>query len=265
MFKHLIENYIPILDKIIKPLIWISVGMFFLEVHLYKTDNSLESPWWFIWTERVIAGILTIEVILRAKKWNEEHGSWLVYFKHPLGWIDLLAVLPFWIGFFVPTGWLHMIRTLRVLRLLKFFRYSRSLQLVGLAFYRAWLQIKSLGFAMMIIALFSTVAMFEAEHKSQPEEFNDLFNSLWFTAVTVTTVGYGDISPVTLLGKVVAMCTFAVGLVVFAGIVGVLGSSFSQVLDEEINPDIDPIAEFAKTYNQHQKAKEIDQQHRAAD
>ena len=64
--------------------------------------------------------------------------------------------------------------------------------------------------------------------------------------VTVATVGYGDITPVTTLGRCITMFTFMTALAIFAGILGVLGASFFKVMEEEIDPSIDPIAEFQK-------------------
>lgn len=64
--------------------------------------------------------------------------------------------------------------------------------------------------------------------------------------VTVATVGYGDLSPVTPIGRIIAMFTFVTALAIFAGILGVLGSSFFKVMEEEIDPNIDPLEEFHK-------------------
>ncbi len=64
--------------------------------------------------------------------------------------------------------------------------------------------------------------------------------------VTAATVGYGDITPVTTLGRSITMFTFVTALAIFAGILGVFGASFYKVMEEELDPDIDPIAEFQK-------------------
>lgn len=94
--------------------------------------------------------------------------------------------------------------------------------------------------------IFSTVAMYEAEHTAQPEVFKSMFDSLWFTAVTVTTVGYGDMSPVTILGKIVAMFTFISALSLFAGVVGVLGSALTRVIEEQTDLGNDPVLLFGE-------------------
>ena len=73
-----------------------------------------------------------------------------------------------------------------------------------------------------------------------------MFDAVYFTMVTVATVGYGDLSPITTLGRLIVMFTFVTGLAVFAGILGVLGASFYKVMEEEIDPSIDPLEEFRK-------------------
>lgn len=247
------EQIIKFIDSSMKWLLWTSIITYLIEEQL-GAENSREGHWGFLWTERVIAGVLTVECLVRAFRGK------LDYLKSPLGIIDLIGIFPFWAGFFVPPSWLNMVRTLRILRLLKFFRYSRSMQLTALAFYRAAGQLKPLVFSMLIIALFSSAAVYQAERYAQPDDFNSLFNTMWFTAVTVTTVGYGDISPVTPIGKCVTLIIFGVGLVVFAGIVGVLGNSFSEVLEEEMDPNIDPVEKFAEERVKNRLRKHMDKE-----
>ena len=170
-----------------------------------------------------------------------------------MGIIDLISIIPFWVGFFVPREWLHFVRTVRVFRLLKFFRYSRSLQLVALGFYRAWHHLRALGFTMLIIGLFCSVSIFELESEAQPDKLGTLLDATYFTAVTVATVGYGDISPVTPMGRIVTMITSFFALSVFAGMLGIVGSSFVKVLEEEAILNTDPI-ELYHTEQERQRA-----------
>lgn len=224
-------------DVGLKFLIFYSVGMYLFEM-VQGTANSLESPAFFLWSERIVAALFTLEFVWRWKRAPK------TYPKSAMAVVDLVAIIPFWIGFFVPTSWLGIIRTMRVFRLVKLFRYSRGLQLVALGFYRSFRQLKYLAFPVVIAVIFSTVAMYEAEHIAQPDAFDGLFNAFWFTTVTVTTVGYGDISPVTMPGKLIAMLTFLTVLSLFAGFIGVVGNAMSKVLDEEVDPDVDPISLF---------------------
>lgn len=240
----MIANLLKRVDPYLKFFVIFGTIMYLLELSTGVKDTLHCHPA-FLWLERFIAIIFTLEYILR---WLDDiHDSYGWHYPHSaLGLVDLVSILPFWIGFFVPPDWLQLIRTFRVFRLMKFFRYSRSLQLVALGFYRAMPALKPLIFSQFIIGLFCTVAIFEVESTAQPDVFVTLFDAAYFTMVTVATVGYGDLSPITTLGRLITMFTFASALAVFAGILGVLGSSFFKVMEDEIDPNIDPIHEFQK-------------------
>jgi len=231
-------------DPWLKLLVLLGTAAYVVEISTGATTTEQAHPF-FRWFEIVIALVFTIEYALRWIDDAQDSYGW--HYPHsPLGLIDLISIVPFWAGLVVPVESRHLVRTLKVFRLLKFFRYSRSLQLVALGFYRAVPALKPLGFSMAIIGLFCSVAVFEIEQEAQPDKFTNLFDAVYFTMVTVATVGYGDISPVTTLGRLVVMFTFVTGLALFAGILGVLGSSFFKVMEEEIDPNIDPIEEFQK-------------------
>jgi voltage-gated potassium channel len=255
------------INRFLRILIWVSIGSYLIELMTGSSD-SRSGNLTFLWLERVVAGIFTIEYLTRwVISFREDLGYERTLFRRvidyptsALGLIDLIAIVPFWVGFFVPAAWLGLIRSLRVLRLLKYFRYSRSLQLVALAWFRAWNQLKALGFAMLVFGLFCMIAIYEAEKVAQPEAFDGLFNTLWFTTVTVTTVGYGDMSPVTQTGKILAMMTFLPSLAVFAALIGIMGNSFSTVLEEELDPDVDPIAKFVEAREEQRRIKRMNQE-----
>jgi len=239
-----IERILHVMDSFLKYLVVLSIGLYLAEISTGARD-SYEAHTAFLWAERIIACIFTIEYFLRWYDDATDQFGWH-YPQSWLGLVDLISIAPFWIGFFVPVQALHFVRTFRIFRLLKFFRYSRSLQLLALGFYRAWHHLKALGFSMLIIGLFCTVAMFEVEKDAQPDKLATIFDALYFTSVTVTTVGYGDISPITTLGRIVAMTTFFFALSIFAGMLGVLGNSFVKVLEEEADPTVDPIELYRK-------------------
>ena len=194
------------------------------------TRNSYESHWCFLWGERFLALVFTAEYIARMMAASNR----LKYALSLPGIIDLVSIIPFYIGFFVDTDMLRRVRTLRVLRVLKCYRYSTALQSLGLAFYRAREQLKAIAFALGVVTLFSMAAMYECEIDEQPEQFASLFDSFWFTAVTITTVGYGDISPATTAGRIVAIATFLSGLILFATFASVMTTSFTTALDERL-------------------------------
>lgn len=239
-----VNSLLKATDPWLKWLILAGTVTYFVEITLGIAEgNSWHSVFW--WVQSLIAICFTIEYILRWLDDAHDHFQW--HYPHSaLGIIDLVSILPFWIGLFLPTEWFQLIRTLRVFWLLKFFRYSRSLQLVALGFYRALPALRPLCFGMFVIGLFCSVVIFETEHDAQPDKFGNMFDAVYFTMVTVATVGYGDLSPITILGRLTVMLTFITGLAVFAGILGVVGASFFKVMEEEIDPNIDPIEEFRK-------------------
>ncbi len=246
------RRVIQIIDKIVKPLVIYSVAMLALECHLYPETDSHGSPWFFIWSERIVAGIFTLEYVFRF--WRNSGKGY--YPLTTFGVIDFIAIIPFWIGFVPFFGpYLHLIRTLRVMRMLKFFRYNRSLQLVALSFYRAWFNLKPLLFTTGMIVLFSMFALYEVEGTVQPE-FRNLFTVAWFLEVTGTTVGYGDLSPQTTLGKTIVMGYMIAGLAVFMACFSAITNAFDKVFSEESDPNIDPLAQFKKVK---EERKEIEQ------
>lgn len=239
-----IEKILRTMDGFLKYLVLLSIGLYLAEISSGARD-TYEAHKFFLWAERIVASIFTIEYILRWYDDATDEYGW----HYPTSWlgiVDLISIAPFWIGFFVPVSWLHFVRTFRVFRLLKFFRYSRSLQLVALGFYRAWHHLRALGFSLLIVGLFCTVAMYEVEKDAQPDKLVTIFDAAYFASVTVATVGYGDIAPITTLGRIVAMATFFFALSIFAGMLGVLGNSFVKVLEEEADPNVDPIDLYKK-------------------
>ena len=110
----------------------LSVGIYVLEVEYEGSRNSLEGDRFWLWAERVIASILTLEYIAR---WRQEGRR---YPLSVLGLIDLVAVLPFWIGFVAPAETLGLIRSMRVLRLLKLYRHSHGMREFIHAFLATW-------------------------------------------------------------------------------------------------------------------------------
>lgn len=241
------------IDVIVKPLVWYSVAMLALECHLYPEGSSRESQPFFLWSERVVAVIFTCEYLFR---WLRNRGRGY-YPITPFGIIDLLAIVPFWIGFLPALGpYLHLVRTLRVLRMLKFFRYSRGLQVIALGFYRAYFNLKPLMLATTMIVLFTMFSLFQIEGPHQ-EEFRDLFKIGWFLEVTGTTVGYGDISPNTTGGKAIVMVFMIAGLAIFMACFSAITNAFEKVFQQAQDPEFNPLDEFARVRRKQERLEEL--------
>lgn len=245
------ERIISLVDLIIKPLVVISIGMFLIELELslhYEWENSLDAPKIFLWSERFIAVLFTAEFFARWWKHNPFSYS-APHNNYPFsvwGFIDFIAIVPFWAGMFVPVEYLGVVRSLRILRSLKFFRYSRELQLTALKFYRAYHNMKGLFFSIGFLWLFFAVICLELEREQQPETFGSLMDAAWFAIVTGTTVGYGDAFPVTIYGRLFV----GLMLVPIIGSIGIAISAFTNACDAvqtlEDDPTIDPIKEWQR-------------------
>jgi voltage-gated potassium channel len=232
-------------------LVYYSVITYLIELSL-GSSNSLEGVPFFLWSERAVAVIFTFEYVLRILKSNVDYiGKHTVdyegteclkavwrYVKSPLGIVDLISIVPFWAGFFVPAAWLGPVRAMRILRLLKCFRYNESLQLVARGFKRAWPMCRALAFATGMFWIFSSVVIFELEKVAQPEAFT-LYKSFWFTSVTMTTVGYGDMSPSTPIGQMFSMVMFIVALALYSGVLGTIASSLAEEVKETSDAKLD--------------------------
>jgi len=143
------------------------------------------------------------------------------------GLIDLFAILPYYLGALVAVD-LRYLRLLRLFRLLKLSRYSSALQSLAAAFYqerRAFLG----ALLILIVALLTTASVMHlVEGPPQPAAFGTLSRSLWWAIVTLTTVGYGDVVPVTPLGKLVGGASALLGLCLFALPSAIMASSFVE-------------------------------------
>jgi voltage-gated potassium channel len=231
-------EFIKFVNKYINWLIWTSILLLFVELGIGK-ENSVDSKlWMFLWIERISAMVFMAEYFVR---WYEDHHnpdghSDIGHHYYPislLGIVDLLAWLPWLIGFFAPIHWLGWIRALRVLRAFKLFRYNSNLQLMAVAFYRAWQSIKPMVFSMFVFMLLGSALIFQAEKDIQPEKYGTIFNCFWFSIVSATTVGYGDMSPVTNVGKIICMTLFFIPMIFsFSAIISVAGSKYCETIQE---------------------------------
>lgn len=214
-----------VLDFFVQFLIIYSITTYLIEVEYFRTQNSLVGHPFFLWSERVVAVIFTIEYCYYCLK-DRRHPTTI------MGVVDLLAIIPFWIGFFVSAPYLYTIRTLRILRLLKFFRHNQTLKHLCEALGEARQQLWTITSLVFMIALFSSALIHEAERIAQPETFGSIGNSLWWVFVTLTTVGYGDAYPKTLVGKLIAVVIMLFGVGVMGAYLGIVGNACSTALNK---------------------------------
>jgi voltage-gated potassium channel len=142
--------------------------------------------------------------------------------------IDAIAILPSLLAFIFPTVDLRFVRALRIFRLLKFSRYSSSINTLLVVL---WDQRKSFGaafFILFIILIISSSGMYLVEKDIQPDKFGSIPQSMWWSIVTLTTVGYGDVYPVTSMGKFFGSIIIILGIGTVALPSGILASAFTE-------------------------------------
>ena len=149
----------------------------------------------------------------------------------PLALIDLMAVLPFYLPFVFPDlRFMRALRLFRLFRVLKLARYSTSLQTFVDVLRLKKEELLLMLFAIMILLVVSSSLMYDVEHEAQPDDFSSIPAAMWWGIVTLATVGYGDIYPVTPWGKFIGSMVVILGIGLFALPTGVLASGFAEVL-----------------------------------
>ena len=149
---------------------------------------------------------------------------------HPLMLVDLLAIVPFYLPLFftIDLIFLRALRLMRLLRVLKLGRYSDAIQVFYqvIRLKREQLAIAAIGLFIMLII--SASLMYFFEHQAQPEIFGSIPHAMWWAIITLTTVGYGDTYPITLMGRILASSIALLGIGMFALPAGILSSGFVE-------------------------------------
>lgn len=155
----------------------------------------------------------------------------LKYLFTPIALIDLIAILPFLIAMFFSID-LRSLRLIRVLRLLKLTHYFKGFNIFISVIAK---ELKSITAAMMVMVFLIIIAaslMHAVEGEIQPDTFGSILLSLWWSVVTMTTVGYGDVVPITVTGKIIATVIMLIGVGLVALPAGMLAARFGEELRE---------------------------------
>ena len=173
--------------------------------------------------------VFTIEYLLRIYV-SERKLKFIFSFY---GIIDLLAILPFYLSFGVDLRSLRALRFLRLFRILKLVRYNRAMNHFTTAIKSAKEEILLFLFITLILIYFAAVGIYYFENAAQPEHFSSIFDSLWWAIVTLTTVGYGDVYPITVGGKVFTFFILLIGLGIVAIPTGIISSALTKSVDNK--------------------------------
>jgi voltage-gated potassium channel len=179
--------------------------------------------------------IFTIEYVLRLWSCTAEPGYeapvWgrLRYALRPMTLIDLFAVVPSFLPFLgVDLRFARTTRLARFFRIAKLGRYSQALRHLGQVVRHRKEELLTALFVLFLMILFAASLMYYAENDAQPEQFSSIPATAWWAVVTLTTVGYGDIYPVTALGKILASAIAILGIAMFALPTAILGAGFVE-------------------------------------
>ncbi len=149
------------------------------------------------------------------------------------GIIDLLAILPFYLTLGTDLKSLRAVRLFRLLRLLKFLRYGDTLKNLKQSFDNVKKELILFSAATLLLIYFSSVGIYFFENEAQPDAFSSVFSAMWWSVATLTTVGYGDIYPITTGGKIFSTFIVFIGLGLVAVPTGLIASSLTQALNKK--------------------------------
>ncbi len=183
--------------------------------------------------------VFTIEYVLRiysAPEGNSANTTTLnsrwQWFKKPSSLIDFIAILPFYLQMFISLD-LRFMRILRVLRVLKLTRYNSAMSTFVAVMKRERSAFMSAMFIVVLITILSAAIVFTVEHQAQPEKFDTMLRAIYWAVITLASVGYGDISPVTPIGQSFTIILSLLGIGIVALPAGILGSAFSDQLHQQ--------------------------------
>ena len=191
--------------------------------------------------EIVSVAVFTVEYALRV--WTADllrpelspPKARLRYVFSFMALMDLLAILPFYVPYIIPVD-LRVLRTLRVTRLLRLFkvnRYTSAIALIGKVFKKKASQLVVSMFIVGLLMLIASVLMYNIENAAQPNVFHNAFDALWWAIATLTTVGYGDIYPITAGGKILSSIIAILGIGLIAVPTGIISAGFMETIGSD--------------------------------
>jgi len=191
----------------------------------------------FIILDTIAVAVFTLEYLLRiytvVESPEHKHAFFgrFKYARSGSALIDLLAVLPFFLEAFLHHLIdLRFLRVFRLIRLLKLTKYTGSTSSLFTVIKREWPVMSSAVFIMMLLVILTASLGYLFEHEAQPDKFENIPTSIYWAVITLASVGYGDITPVTIAGRVMTMILAVLGIGIFAIPAAILASAFSDQL-----------------------------------
>ncbi len=196
------------------------------------------APRFFVWFE--VASVLVFSLEYAGRLWAAPESprfprpvsGRLRFAATPMAVIDLLAVVPFYLPFLgIDLRFMRALRLLRIFRLAKLGRYVGVLGLFRAVLTNKREELVMTTFVLAILLVITSSLMYYVEGSAQPEAFSSIPSTMWWAAATLTTVGYGDIYPITMLGRVLGGFVAVLGIGLFALPTAILGSGFVEELE----------------------------------
>lgn len=224
-----------------RPAHHVSLGRWELPIELLVVANLIAlafetlpnlSPFWrqALWNFEIFcAAVYTVEYAVRV---HLARPRWR-YVVSFYGIIDLLAILPFYLMVALNMQAVRAFRLLRLLRLFKLIRYTNAVHRFRRAFAIARDDLVLFGVSALIVLYLAAIGIYHFEHEAQPDRYSSVFDSLWWAVATLTTVGYGDIYPITPGGRLFTFFVLVLGLGFVAVPSGLIASALSRVRAEE--------------------------------
>ena len=204
--------------------------------------ESVQGINYYLHTEFIILDILAVavfstEYLMRIYSCTEDpkYQTWLKgrleNAARPTSIIDLLAILPFYLESVLHHLFdLRFLRVFRLMRLLKLARYSGATQSLFIVIKREWPVMKASAFIMMLLVMLAACLGYLFEHEAQPDKFENIPQSIYWSVITLASVGYGDISPITPAGRAITIVLALLGIGIFAIPAAILSSALSDQL-----------------------------------
>jgi voltage-gated potassium channel len=189
---------------------------------------------YFIIIENISIAIFSLEYVLRiwactcAKKYKHPLTGRLKYIFSSGSIIDLLAIMPFYLSLTFDLRFVRIFRLIRFLRFFKLGRYLNSTKIISRVFDAKKNELVLCLIITLCLIIVASSLMYFIEHGKQPDKFSSIPETMWWSVTTLTTVGYGDVFPVTALGRILTAVISIMGVGMFALPAGILASGFAD-------------------------------------
>lgn len=216
---------------------WFTTALIIFSVICFSIETlpglNTKTMSFFFYAETIVVVIFTIEYLLRLYSRDKR---WKFVFSF-YGIVDLLAILPYYLVTALDLRSLRLLRLLRLLRIVKLTRYNKAWLRFSRAIFMAKEELAIFTFASFLMIYLAAVGIYHFEHAAQPEVFKSIFDCLWWAVATLTTVGYGDVFPITLGGRLFTFFVLMIGLGLVAVPTGIVASSLAIVRKDDQDAD----------------------------